>query len=211
MKYTKHQQKAIEHWEENLHIIACDGSVKTDVITRRIAKHISTGVPKESIVAFTFAKNPAEEIFHLTNIQFLLADNPFVEKAQKLLGRELSDRTKIRPDSFNLEKVKNDFFCKEAEAYHGPLELTEIRTKKKSTWVYAWNEKLKSLCVREFMDELPAELEKAKPITLLSGEILGYKNCTNMEDAKFGERFNLKMLFLVSMGKEHCLCGDKNG
>ncbi|MHA1187219.1 MAG: hypothetical protein ACTSSK_10155, partial [Candidatus Heimdallarchaeota archaeon] len=75
------------------------------------------------------------------------------------------DRTSTRPDSVNLEKVKNDLSCKEAEAYLGPWELAEIRTKKKSTWVYAWNDKLKSLWVLEFMDEIPAE-SKINNITL---------------------------------------------
>ena len=46
------------------------------------------------------------------------------------------------------------------------------------------------------MDELPADIEKAKAITLLSGEILGYKNCTNMEDVKFRQRIQLQNVVL---------------
>lgn len=151
---------------------------------------------QEKLLLFTFTENAVEEIFHLANICLLLADNPIIETAEKLLGRKISDRTKIKLDSVNLEKVKNDFFCKEAEAYHGSWELAEIRTKKKTTWVYAWNEKLKSLWVLEFMDKLQAELEKAKSVTLLSGEILGYKNCTNMEDVKFRQRIQIQNVVL---------------
>ncbi|MGC9777789.1 MAG: UvrD-helicase domain-containing protein [Candidatus Heimdallarchaeota archaeon] len=52
LKYTQHQQKAIDHWEGNLQIIACAGSGKTDVITRRIAKLVTMGVQTREIVAF---------------------------------------------------------------------------------------------------------------------------------------------------------------
>ena len=78
LKYTQHQQKAIDHWEGNLQIIACAGSGKTDVITRRIAKLVSTGVPKESIVAFTFTENAAEELkFRIRkHLQDLQPDDP---------------------------------------------------------------------------------------------------------------------------------------
>ncbi|MEA2071705.1 MAG: ATP-dependent DNA helicase [Asgard group archaeon] len=62
MEYTSNQQKAINHWEGNLQIIACAGSGKTDVITRRIAKLVSMGVKTSSIVAFTFTENAAEEM-----------------------------------------------------------------------------------------------------------------------------------------------------
>ncbi|MHA1354855.1 MAG: hypothetical protein ACTSR1_06755 [Candidatus Heimdallarchaeota archaeon] len=161
-----------------------------------LAKTILIKMIEDESVNIKYRKGAAEEIFHLANIRLLLSDNPIIEKAEKLLGRKLSDRTSTRPDSVNLEKLKNDFSCEQAEAYHGPWELAEIRTKKKTTWVYAWNEKLKSLWVLEFMDELPAELEKAKSITLLSGKILGYKNCTNMEDVKFRQRIQLQNVVL---------------
>jgi len=78
LKYTSNQQKAIDHWEGNLQIIACAGSGKTDVITRRIAKLISTGVKTESIVAFTFTENAAEELkFRIRkHLQELHPENP---------------------------------------------------------------------------------------------------------------------------------------
>ncbi|MHA1435923.1 MAG: hypothetical protein ACTSO7_18960 [Candidatus Heimdallarchaeota archaeon] len=46
------------------------------------------------------------------------------------------------------------------------------------------------------MDEVPSELEKAKSITILSGEILGYKNYTNMEDVKFRQRIQIQDVVL---------------
>jgi len=60
--YTKNQQKAIDFCEGNLQIIACAGSGKTDVITRRMANLVVSGVPTRAIVAFTFTENTAEEM-----------------------------------------------------------------------------------------------------------------------------------------------------
>ncbi|MHA1309251.1 MAG: hypothetical protein ACTSQN_18460, partial [Candidatus Heimdallarchaeota archaeon] len=100
-----------------------------------LAKTILIKMIEDESVNIKYRKAAAEEIYHLANIRLLLADNPIIEKAEKLLGKKLSDRTSTRPDSVNLEKVKNDLSCKEAEAYLGPWELAEIRTKKKSTWV----------------------------------------------------------------------------
>ena len=53
MIYTKNQQEALDYRGGNLLIIACAGSGKTQVLSRRIALLVSEGVPKESIIAFT--------------------------------------------------------------------------------------------------------------------------------------------------------------
>ncbi len=78
LRYTTNQQKAIDHWDGNLQIIACAGSGKTDVITRRIAKLVATGVNTASIVAFTFTDNAAEELkFRIRkHLQELHPENP---------------------------------------------------------------------------------------------------------------------------------------
>ena len=62
MEYTKEQKEAIDHKEGNLQIIACAGSGKTDVITRRIALLVKDGVLPGTIVAFTFTDKAAEEL-----------------------------------------------------------------------------------------------------------------------------------------------------
>lgn len=54
MIYTTNQQEALDYRGGNLLIIACAGSGKTQVLSRRIALLVSEGVPKESIIAFTF-------------------------------------------------------------------------------------------------------------------------------------------------------------
>lgn len=51
MIYTKNQQEALDYRGGNLLIIACAGSGKTQVLSRRIALLVSEGVPKESIIA----------------------------------------------------------------------------------------------------------------------------------------------------------------
>lgn len=61
---TPEQQEAIAEIDRNLQIIACAGSGKTEVITRRIA-HILQSRPEiepEQIVAFTFTEKAAESL-----------------------------------------------------------------------------------------------------------------------------------------------------
>lgn len=62
MMYTNDQQEALDYRGGNMLIIACAGSGKTQVLSRRIALLISEGVPKESIVAFTFTDMAAGEL-----------------------------------------------------------------------------------------------------------------------------------------------------
>ena len=62
MRYTSDQFKAINHKEGNLQIIACAGSGKTDVVSRRIALLVKDGVKPENILAFTFTEKAAEEL-----------------------------------------------------------------------------------------------------------------------------------------------------
>lgn len=61
MKLTDEQKEAISEINRNLQIIACAGSGKTEVITRRIANILQTkpGVQPENIVAFTFTEKAA--------------------------------------------------------------------------------------------------------------------------------------------------------
>ncbi len=61
-KYTPEQESAISHRCGNLLVLACAGSGKTEVISRRIALLVSEGVPKNSIIAFTFTERAAREL-----------------------------------------------------------------------------------------------------------------------------------------------------
>ena len=62
MKYTVSQENALSCRDKNLLIIACAGSGKTQVLSRRIALLVSEGVAKDSIVAFTFTDMAAGEL-----------------------------------------------------------------------------------------------------------------------------------------------------
>lgn len=64
MNLTPEQQEAISEIERNLQIIACAGSGKTEVITRRIANILQSksGIKPENIVAFTFTEKAAESM-----------------------------------------------------------------------------------------------------------------------------------------------------
>jgi len=61
---TPEQLEAIAEIDRNLQIIACAGSGKTEVITRRIAGILQSksNVRPENIVAFTFTEKAAESM-----------------------------------------------------------------------------------------------------------------------------------------------------
>ncbi len=63
MGLTKRQQEAIASTDNNLQIIACAGSGKTDVVSRRIANILKKGLALPSeIIAFTFTEKAAAEL-----------------------------------------------------------------------------------------------------------------------------------------------------
>ena len=61
---TPAQQEAVSELNQNLQIIACAGSGKTEVITRRIANILQKQpeVKPENIVAFTFTNKAADSM-----------------------------------------------------------------------------------------------------------------------------------------------------
>lgn len=61
-KYTPQQESAISHRDGNLLILACAGSGKTEVVSRRIALLVKENIPKNSIIAFTFTERAAREL-----------------------------------------------------------------------------------------------------------------------------------------------------
>lgn len=60
--FTTEQKQAIAHNKGHLRIIACAGSGKTEVVSRRVAQLIKNGVNPENIVAFTFTEKAADEL-----------------------------------------------------------------------------------------------------------------------------------------------------
>lgn len=62
LRYTVAQEEAIAHRDGNLLILACAGSGKTEVISRRIATLVRDGVNKNEVVAFTFTERAADAL-----------------------------------------------------------------------------------------------------------------------------------------------------
>lgn len=66
MNFTGSQLQAIAHKDANLQIIACAGSGKTEVVARRVANLLKTGLKSglapRNIVAFTFTDKAAAEL-----------------------------------------------------------------------------------------------------------------------------------------------------
>ena len=63
MQYTKSQLKAIQTIDKNLLIVACAGSGKTQVISKRIITILKTqNIKPENIIAFTYTEKAAVEL-----------------------------------------------------------------------------------------------------------------------------------------------------
>jgi DNA helicase-2/ATP-dependent DNA helicase PcrA len=62
MNLTQSQKDAIGHADSNLQLIACAGSGKTEVVARRIANLLKTGLKPANIIAFTFTDKAAAEL-----------------------------------------------------------------------------------------------------------------------------------------------------
>jgi len=66
MKFTKSQLEAIKHPLENLQLIACAGSGKTEVVAQRVAYLLTPGNKRtllpRNIIAFTFTEKAAAEL-----------------------------------------------------------------------------------------------------------------------------------------------------
>ena len=56
------QKRIVDHDSGHLRIVACPGSGKTEVVSRRVAELIRKGVEPSKIVAFTFTEKAAEEL-----------------------------------------------------------------------------------------------------------------------------------------------------
>lgn len=66
MKLTENQRCAVEHAGQNLQLIACAGSGKTEVVARRVVHLLTPGRPDSllprNIIAFTFTDKAAAEL-----------------------------------------------------------------------------------------------------------------------------------------------------
>ena len=62
MNFTPQQPQAIQSIEQNLQIIACAGSGKTEVVAQGVVALLRKGLAPRNIVAFTFTDKAAAEL-----------------------------------------------------------------------------------------------------------------------------------------------------
>lgn len=115
VELTLEQQEAINEIDKNLQIIACAGSGKTEVITRRIANILKTkpDINPENIVAFTFTEKAAESmkkrieraLENVTNIEGM-----YIGTIHGFCYHLLNKYTDQFKDFKILDKVKNHLF-----------------------------------------------------------------------------------------------------
>lgn len=86
VRLTPEQQEAISEINRNLQIIACAGSGKTEVITRRIANILESKpeITPENIVAFTFTEKAAASM--KTRIARALSGRPEIDVNKMYIG-----------------------------------------------------------------------------------------------------------------------------
>src|ERR1041385_3887185 len=62
MNFTDPQKKAIQSLKDNLQIIACAGSGKTEVVAQGVVGLLKNGLAPRNVVAFTFTDKAAAEL-----------------------------------------------------------------------------------------------------------------------------------------------------
>jgi DNA helicase-2/ATP-dependent DNA helicase PcrA len=113
MELTKAQQEAIDHIDGHLQIIACAGSGKTEVISRRIANILQKrpDVKPENIVAFTFTEKAAESLKN--RVESTLGEQVpgmFINTIHSFCKYLLSNYTEEFAEFKVLDTVKNHLF-----------------------------------------------------------------------------------------------------
>ncbi len=134
MQLNSEQQKAVDHFEGPLLVLAGAGSGKTRVVTGRIAKLLERGVLPSEIVAITFTNRAADEmrerIYQLTHLRILALT--FHSLCAKIL-RESIDSLSYRKDFViydaedSLRLLKNCFHCLQIKEEKGLVKTIENR------------------------------------------------------------------------------------
>ena len=131
VKFTEEQLAAINEIDNNLQIIACAGSGKTEVITRRIANILKTkkDILPENIVAFTFTEKAAtsmkSRIERTLNEEVVSYDieEMYVGTIHSFCYELLNRYTEKFKDFKILDEVKSFLFVKRYEKECGIKEL----------------------------------------------------------------------------------------
>lgn len=152
MELTAEQMEAINEIENNLQIIACAGSGKTEVIVRRIANILEKKpeIQPDNIVAFTFTEKAADSMKN--RIRKILSDSGKVLDDDMYIGtihgfclhllREYSEQFK---DFKVLDTVKNHLF---AARYYDKCGMSDLDLSP-----YPMNVKLFLECIDKMADD----------------------------------------------------------
>ena len=129
MELTQAQQDAIAHINGNLQIIACAGSGKTEVISRRIANILCSqaNVFPENIVAFTFTEKAAASLkMRIEKVLGRTVGGMYIGTIHGFCKHLLSKYTEQFAECKILDTVKNHLFVSRYADYCGmkDLELT---------------------------------------------------------------------------------------
>ena len=113
VQLTLQQQEAISELERNLQIIACAGSGKTEVISRRIANILQKkeNVQPENVVAFTFTEKAAESLkYRIESALGMQVPGMYIGTIHGFCKHLLSKYAECFADFKILDTVKNHLF-----------------------------------------------------------------------------------------------------
>jgi ATP-dependent exoDNAse (exonuclease V) beta subunit len=141
VELTLEQQEAINEIDKNLQIIACAGSGKTEVITRRIANILKTktDITPKNIVAFTFTEKAAAEIktrfiFKLQKlVQTIKLQREAKQKRDKNEPLTSEEENAVKESDKTLDLLRGYFTERAPEVAHEPLEKRQ--EKLEEVWV----------------------------------------------------------------------------
>lgn len=150
VEFTLEQQEAINEIDNNLQIIACAGSGKTEVITRRIANILKTkpDITPKNIVAFTFTEKAAESmkkrieraLENVTNIEGM-----YIGTIHGFCYHLLNKYTDQFKDFKILDKVKNHLFV---TRYSNECGMSDLKLDP-----YSINVKVFLECIDKMIDD----------------------------------------------------------
>ncbi|MCI9449688.1 MAG: ATP-dependent helicase [Clostridiales bacterium] len=124
------QIEAIDEIQRNLQIIACAGSGKTEVITRRIANILSSvpNVSAENIVAFTFTEKAAESMRNrilkvTTELGIEVSENMYIGTIHSFCYKLLNNFTEEFKNTKVLDTVQNHLFV---QRYYNACGMNDL-------------------------------------------------------------------------------------
>ena len=122
MELTYAQKSAINHIDGHLQIIACAGSGKTEVISRRIANILrkKTNVKPENIVAFTFTEKAANSLkSRIESALGTAVPGMYIGTIHGFCAKLLKEYAEDFADFKVLDEVKNHHFLNRYAAHCG--------------------------------------------------------------------------------------------